>query len=374
VPVPEVLLRELPSERFGPAARVELVARSFVTESDDPRFFGTMHGVLADYLHTVATDTRDQELQNAAQAVINLFTPEAARQPGRWPVLNDCEAHAVSVFEHVTPYPWFSNVHAVLGLALFTTRLHQTRSAAAVEIGLATLMSAADEEGRVAAQTPVLRMLVDGLPAALADDGELDAAIDWQRISLGYLNSDPSATSDQTAAAQDNLADFLRRRGEPSDLAEAEDILGSTITHWRTAHPGSVDLGAALNNLALVLLASGRKPEATPLLEEAIETVPADPGHAVERIHGLSNLADAVGETEPGRALDLLRTAIADGELLGLPDDHQAMYVALRNFSVAAWKAGDRDGAMAASDRIRHAGLEPPPLDDPDRSAAEPGG
>ncbi len=363
LPVPEVLLRRLPHERFGPAARAELVARSFVTEADDPRFYGSMHGVLGDYLRGVATDTRNAELLAAAQAVIDLYTPEAAETPDRWPVLHDCEPHAVAVFEHTSKVPAFGDVHAVLGLALCTTFLHQTRSADAVDIGFVTLMAATDEDGTVA-MTPALRLLVDRLPTALADDGQLDAAIDWQHIQVDVLGSDAATTPDRMAIARDNLADFLRRRGQPDDLAEAEGILRSTIGHWRSAHPGSVDTGAALNNLALVLMSSGRSAEAIPLLEQAVETVTAQPGHAVERIRGLVNLADAVGGTEPARAFELLRTAIAEGERLGVPDGHRNMYAALARFSQAAWRAGDRDAALAAADRIRQAGLEPPTFDE----------
>jgi hypothetical protein len=104
-PVPLEIIDAAGVEIFAPETKAALIGRSLVAQlpaRGGIRWFGRMHRVLADFLHSCSTDPECEAL-TMCNALISVMESDACRDPKRWPLLNACLPHAEWLVGRIGP-------------------------------------------------------------------------------------------------------------------------------------------------------------------------------------------------------------------------------------------------------------------------------
>jgi hypothetical protein len=122
-PIPLAILEALGPELSSPRVRATLRARSLLTEAAEPPdgvvLLGRMHRVLADFLRARAPDPAGEWLR-ACEVVVAVMDPDRCRDPGSWPLMDPCLAHAEELFKGAngTVAPGSDSAAVELGLRM----------------------------------------------------------------------------------------------------------------------------------------------------------------------------------------------------------------------------------------------------------------
>ena len=348
-PIPEALQTAISENRFERTVRSLLVSRSFVIGSAESRVptFGSMHAVVADFLRT-KSKSHKQELTILTKALLSLMYPDQIQNPSAWSLMAACEPHAAAVFvrlaEEESRLDFVDHI-SLLATALVLWYMAQGRSRAAAQLALntLTLCSVETEDGTAA---PVMESLgvqhiLRLLPEALARDEQIEAAIQMQRIYLEWVDQHHKKDDPESLAPFDNLADLLRRRGTPEDLAEAYEILSRNVEFWRNRDPFSKHTLTALNNLALVEEKRGETARAIRLFEEVLDSLRGLDNVVIETMTTKQNLGEALLPSDKPRAIGLLQEALSTSDSIELPDTHILKLRLLQALGVTAHLSND---------------------------------
>jgi hypothetical protein len=304
-PIPDELVATLDG-----ATRVQLRARSFVLDvpSGTVPMFGRMHRVIADFLRGEATD-REEEIAGACEELLRVMSWDACADPGRWPLLDACRAHAEAVLERESDrIVREDSIQRLIHLNRVIARLQR-------------------KQGRVAAA-----------------EQRLWTCVEWSRRRLG-------AGHDATLAVMQNLAWVLGARGDHRRARELQEhVLQVRQRRLAEDHP---DLLAAKRNLALSLRYGGELTEASELQDQVWRTTsearePDDP----ERLTAIADLAATLRQQgEPARAREL-ELQLSPGWWLRVDVRHLGMLNALRNLASSMKARSELDDARVLLEHL----------------------
>jgi hypothetical protein len=264
-----------------------------------------------------------------------------------WPLMDACVPHAHALMRYISmqqPRETFVGHAAALALPLVALALNQGRGVVASDLALEALYLVAvpDQEAglRVVTGHPSVRLFIDMVPAALAQSGQLDAAITMQRIRISILEQAASSDQAELLTQRDNLALWLKERGQVGDLDEAASIYEETIPRWWAIEPHGRSVLVALNNMALVEGNRGNTSAAVARLEGVLEQLASLQNMEIETITTQHNLAELL-ESDPERADALLRQALTTADRIKLPDQHHLKLRLLCRVAVSARQRED---------------------------------
>ncbi len=240
-PVPEAVVAALGAV-FTPAARAALTGRAFVTAlpAATPPLFGTMHRVLAAFLRACPAPGDDPaaEWRLAADALLAVMTPEACRDPARWPEVGACWPHAEALARRragvLTDAPDGAAPHAAdtaraISLLLRGSELLLAQGAytEAAAVGQCALAAA---EGRLGPGHPATLASAHSLAETLWAQRDLAGARALFERALEALTRVLGPEHPDTLASADSLGGTLWSQG---DLAGARALTESRAAALR---------------------------------------------------------------------------------------------------------------------------------------------
>ncbi len=317
-PIPAALISLLDQNSFTGPIRALLTARSIVTQAGHGSvpMFGEMHRVMADFLRTrTAPDEIQSELLLGANAVLAVMNAQQVRIPADWPLMDACLPHTAQLLSWLSsrsPRAPYIDATAAVGFAVMSLLMAQGLTSQAAEVGsnLWPSLGEPSEDGQLTVEgfrPPVLgfnRMLT----SALAQSGNLDAAIGLQEVLVAVLQQNLPDDHPVLMTERDNLSLYLTDRAGDGDLDEASRLYDMTVPVWRRIAAGSTDLMAVLHNRALLEGKRGDTRQAQHLFEEVIAEMSQLPP-AIETVQVRVSFAESLWDADRERSLEELRRA-----------------------------------------------------------------
>lgn len=395
-PLPLRLVELLGPELRDASVRFMLKARSFVTpvEEGSVPMFGLMHRVLADFLRNRSTDPV-LYLERACQALLEIMTPEAGRDPKAWPLLNTCLPHGEQVFQRILDLRELfqpslfekglelanrvlmflsargllksarvlastatQRASKVLGLEHPQTRSIMLRLAEVFQ-AMGDYPDARDLLERVVDlnlrtlgwEDPNTLVAMNALVMTLSAQGELERARTYGYKALDASKRVLGEEHPYTLSAMSNLAEILRARG---DLMAAQKLQEKVLEDRRRIqgeeHPDTL---REMNNLSMALYQQGYLQGARELDERALVILRRVLGEShPDTLVVMNNLAitlAAQGDIASARAYGE-RVLEISRRVLG--ENHPATLRAMNNLAVTLSKQGDLGDARALQERV----------------------
>jgi hypothetical protein len=360
-PIPAALINVLDRDSFTGPIRALLTVRSIVTPvAQGPvPMFGEMHRVMADFLRTRTTrEEIRSELNAVANAMFAVMNAQQVRIPAEWPLMDACLPHAGQLLFWLTsqrPRTPYIDATAAVGFAVMGLLMAQRLETEAAKVGSNIWPSlgepSADGHLTLDGARPAVLGFNRMLTSALAQSGNLDAAIGLQQVLVAALERNLTDDDPQLMTERDNLSLYLTNRAGDGDLAEASRLYDTTLPVWRRIAAGSSDLMAVLYNKALLEGKRDNGRQAQQLFEEVVAGMSQLPP-AIETVQAHVAFAESLWDADRDRSLEELRRALAVAESLQLPDQHPLKIVPLERLGERARLTGDFPTAVLLLTRV----------------------
>ena len=324
-PIPESLvpasLADLP--------RRELLNRSFVvaasaTEKRAVRLLGRMHRLMSEFLRARSPDS-EADLHAAVGVITSVVTPDACRDPARWPLMNACAPHVRVVMDSLFARRAAEDALG-LGSRLLSLFLRQGRHEDALAVAEETASQAERILGPMHRETLRGR---SGVAAALRIKGDFSQSaelaseiLDAQRRTLPKDDADTLWTMANLAAVYCRLGKHEASRALRQDVYDV---------YRREAGPTDLNTLTALGQLALALWDVEDFTTAATYQREILAFHDRGRDDDPIRLRAMSNLANTLYSLgEYGEALDL-HAKVASIRARALPPDHRDVLRAISN-------------------------------------------
>jgi hypothetical protein len=300
-PIPEEVMAAFGPSVNNPKARFALTGRSFVTGGGGG-MFGVMHRVIADFIRTAAGQDETADFLAACRAVRKVMDLERCQNPKHWPLMNACRTHAEWLFER--------------GLT----------------------QAAGDTETAWAATAP-------GSFAAILRSAQGDRA-GARRLQEQVLEARRRVLGEEhlgTLWAMNNLAETLRRQGDPAGVRLMEQALAAMRRLLGEEHPATL---MAMHNVAATLLQQGDLAGGRRIEEQVLGTMRRVLGEEhPNTLMAMGNLAVTLKQQGDLAGARRLEEQVLEARRRGLGEDHPDTLITMHNQAITLWRQGDLAGA-----------------------------
>ena len=343
-PIPERLLEALDTDLLSPDVRAMLRTRSIVmpvTGITVP-MFGTIHGVLADFLQSQSGKT-EEEIHILAEAVQAIMNPDACSDPNQWVLMIACIPHCKELLSGLQDCAQEQHAPTIVRLRLGLGLLHSAQ-------GLYGSAREQEEQAVSYARTtlgdehPDTFRSLGNLALTLFHQGDYAGAIALQRQVLKMSKRVLGAENSFTLTAMNNLALTLFHQGDYAGaialqrqvLKMSKRVLGAENSFTLTA----------MNNLALTLLGHGKFSRASALQHQALELSQRLLGaEHPKTLRSRGNLASTLFHQGDSAGAGALQRQVLEQSKRVLGAEHPDTLRAMNNFGMTLFHQGDYPGA-----------------------------
>jgi tetratricopeptide (TPR) repeat protein len=346
-PIPKAFLDVLPGEWASPAVRTALHSRHFVTSGSDLSF-GSMHRLMAAFLHSVTGEQLPDLLSIACAGLLLVMTEARCSDPQQWRLMNLFRPHAEALFGRLTAVKCDQARLTELGLrvaGLVSAQGDFARARRLEERVREIRMRLLGEEH------PDTLTATSNLASSLKAQGDLAGARRLQEWVLEVRRRVLGEEHLATLTSMNNFASTLRMQG---DYVQARQLQERALElKTRLLGEENVDTLMTMNNLALTLSEQGEYETARRLQERVLE---------IRRQH--------LGEEHPATLRaggNLASTMQRQGDLAGarrleehvlevmsrvLGEEHPHTLTAMGNLASTLGAQSDHAGARRLKERV----------------------